>query len=125
MRRDPSFGTDVLTSAVLDFGGRHATFTCSTQVEDDQRVHLIGTAGRLLVEIPFNIPPDRPTRILRAAGGDPPVAPDIEIIEVPAADPYGVQGDAFSAAVRDGSPVPIPPADAVGNMVVIERILAS
>ena len=125
VRRDPGFGTDVLTSAVLDFGGRHATFTCSTQVEDDQRVHLIGTAGRLLVEIPFNIPPDRPTRIVRAAGGDPPVAPDIEIIEVPAADPYGVQGDAFSAAVRDGSPVPIPPADAVGNMAVIERILAS
>ena len=60
VRRDPTFGTDVLTSAVLDFDGRHATFTCSTQVEDDQRVHLIGTAGRLLVEIPFNIPPDRP-----------------------------------------------------------------
>ncbi len=62
VRRDPSFGTDALTSAVLDFGGRHATFTCSTQLEDDQRVHLIGTEGRLLVEIPFNIPPDRPTR---------------------------------------------------------------
>ncbi len=125
VRRDPTFGTDVLTSAVLDFGGRHATFTCSTQIEDDQRVHLVGSAGRLLVEIPFNIPPDRPTRIVLAAGGDPPVAPHLEIIEVATADPYGVQGDAFSAAVRDGSPVPIPPADAVANMAVIERILAS
>ena len=125
MRRDPVFGTDVLTSAVLDFGGRHATFTCSTQIEDDQRVHLVGTAGRLLVEIPFNIPPDRPSRIVRAAGGAPPVAPGIEVIEIPAADPYGVQGDAFSAAVRDGSPVPIPPDDAVANMAVIERILAA
>ena len=124
VRRDPRFGTDVLTSAVLDFGGRQATFTCSTQLEADQRVHLIGTAGRLLVEIPFNIPPDRPTRIVRAAGGDPPVAPHLEIIEVPAADPYGAQGDAFAAAVLDGSAVPIPPADAVGNMAVIERILA-
>jgi predicted dehydrogenase len=123
-RRDPSFGTDVLTSAVLDFGGRHATFTCSTQIEDDQRVHLIGTAGRLLVEIPFNIPPDRPTRIIRAAGGNPPVAPDLEIVEVLTADPYGVQGDAFSTALRDDSPVPIAPSDAVGNMAVIERILA-
>ena len=43
---------------------------------------------------------------------------------MPTADPYGVQGDAFSTAVRDGTPVPIPPADAVGNMAVIERILA-
>jgi predicted dehydrogenase len=125
VRRDPTFGTDVLTSAVLDFGGRQATFTCSTQLEPDQRVHLFGDSGRLLVEIPFNIPPDRPTRIIRAAGGDPPVAPGIGVIEVPAADPYGVQGDAFSTAVRDGSPVPLPPRDAIGNMQVIERILAS
>ena len=61
VRRDPNFGTDALTSAVLDFGGRHATFTCSTQIEPDQRVHLIGNTGRLLVEIPFNIPPHLPT----------------------------------------------------------------
>ncbi|HEX4983046.1 MAG TPA: Gfo/Idh/MocA family oxidoreductase [Ilumatobacteraceae bacterium] len=124
VRRDPTFGTDVLTSAVLDFGGRHATFTCSTQIEDDQRVHLIGTEGRLLVEIPFNIPPDRPTRIVHAAGGEPPVAPGIDVIEIPTADPYGAQCDAFSAAVRDGSEVPIPPQDAVANMAVIDRILA-
>jgi predicted dehydrogenase len=125
VRRDPTFGTDVLTSAVLDFGGRQATFTCSTHIEDDQRVHLVGTAGRLLVEIPFNIPPDRPTRIVRAAGGMPPVDPGIEIFDVPAADPYGVQGDEFSRAVREGAPVPTPVADAVGNLAVIERIVAA
>ena len=124
VRFDPVFGTDVLSSAVLDFGGRHATFTCSTQVEDDQRVHIVGTEGRLLVEIPFNIPPDLPTRIIRAAGGDPPVAPDVEVITIPPADPYAVQADAFAAAVRDGVPVPIPPQDAIGTLAVIERILA-
>jgi predicted dehydrogenase len=124
IRRDPQFGTDVVTSAVLDFGGRHATFTCSTQIEPDQRVHLIGTTGRLLVEIPFNIPPGLPTRIVHAAGGDPPVAPGIDVIEIAAADPYGAQCDAFSAAIRDGSAVPIPPQDAIANMAVIDRILA-
>jgi predicted dehydrogenase len=123
VRWDPTFGTDVVTSAILEFAGRHATFVCSTQVEDDQRVQLFGTAGRLVVPIPFNIPPDRPTQLLRAAGGDPPVAPDVEVIEVPTADPYGVQGDAFSAALRAGSPPPIPSDDAVGNLTVIEQIL--
>jgi hypothetical protein len=44
---------------------------------------------------------------------------------VPTADPYQVQAEAFSTAVRDGSPVPLPPGDAVGNMAVIERILAT
>jgi predicted dehydrogenase len=125
VRFDPSFGTDVLSSAVLDFGGRHATFTCSTQLEPDQRVHIIGTEGRLLVEIPFNIPPDRPTRIIRFAGGDPPVAPGLEVIDIPTADPYTVQADAFAAAVLDGTPVPIPPEDALGTLAVIERVIAS
>ena len=122
---DPTFGTDVLSSAVLDFDGGQATFTCSTQIEPDQRVHLVGTHGRLLVEIPFNIPPDRPTRIIRASGGDPPVAPGLEVITVAAADPYAVQADAFAAAIRDGAPVPIPPEDAIGNLAVIEGILRS
>jgi predicted dehydrogenase len=125
VRRAPAFGTDVLTSAILEFDERQASFTCSTQIEDDQRVHLVGTAGRLVVPIPFNIPPDRPTELILAAGGEPPVAPGLERIEVPTADPYGVQGDAFAAAVRDGSPVPIPPEDAIGNMAVIDRILAA
>ena len=114
-----------MSSAILEFGGRQAVFTCSTQLEDDQRVHLFGTTGRLVVPIPFNIPPDRPTQLLIAAGGDPPVAPSIEVIEVPAADPYAVQGDAFSAAVRAGAPVPIPPEDAVGTLTVIAQILSA
>lgn len=74
---------------------------CSTQLEDDQNVHLVGTAGRLLVEIPFNIPPDRNRRILHYAGGDPPADPNVEAIEVAAADQYCIQADAFSRAVRD------------------------
>jgi predicted dehydrogenase len=124
VRRDPEFGTDVVTSAILEFAGRQATFTCSTQVEDDQRVHLVGTAGRLVVPIPFNIPPDRPTQLVLAAGGNPPVEPALEVIELATADPYTVQGDAFAAAVREGTPVPLAPEDAIGNMTVIERILA-
>ncbi|MGH8874237.1 MAG: Gfo/Idh/MocA family protein [Acidimicrobiia bacterium] len=124
IRRDEVFRTDVVTSAILDFDGRHATFTCSTQLEDDQRAHLQGTKGRLLVEIPYNIPPDRPTRILAFSGGEPPVSPGVEIHEVAPADPYGVQADAFSRAIREDAPVPTGPEDAVANLVVLERIFA-
>ncbi len=124
IRRDETFGTDAVTSVILDFGGRHATFTCSTQLEDDQRVHLQGTTGRLLVEIPYNIPPDLPTRILAFAGGEPPVSPGVVIHEVAAADQYGLQADAFSRAIRDDTPVPTPPEDAVANLMVLERIFA-
>ena len=122
IRRDPSFHTDILSSVLLDFDGRHATFTCSTQLEDDQRVHIQGTKGRLLIEIPFNIPPDRPTRILQFAGGAPPTDPGLTIHEIPVADQYQVQADAFARAIRHDTDVPTPPDDAVANLEVLERI---
>lgn len=124
IRRDERLGTDVVTSALLDFGGRHSTFVCSTQLEPDQRVDIHGTTGRLVVEIPFNLPDDRPTRVLQVAGGEPPVSPRIETHEIPAANPYSVQADAYSRAIRSGGPVPVEPADAVANMEVIDRIFA-
>lgn len=118
IRRDADFGTDTLTSAVLDFAGRHMTFTCSTRMADHQWVGVQGTTGRLVVEIPFNIPPDRATRILQYGNGEP----SEKIHEIPPTDQYGVQADAFARAVRDDTPVPTPVVDAVGNLVVIERI---
>jgi predicted dehydrogenase len=122
LRRDPSTGVDVLTSAILDFGGGIASFTCSTRTETDQRVDIYGTTGRISIEIPFNIPPDRPTRVFLTAGGDPPVAPAREVVEFPTADPYAVEFERFATAVLDGGPTPVPPEDAVANLRVIESI---
>ena len=122
--RDPDLGVDVLTSAILGFGDGQATFTVSTRVETDQRVHLYGDRGRISIDIPFNIPPDRPTRVRVVAGGDPPVAPDEEVLEFPTGDPYAAEADAFAAAVLDGTAVPVPPEDAVANLRIIERVFA-
>jgi predicted dehydrogenase len=123
--RDAGTGVDVLTSVILGFGDGTATFTVSTRVETDQRVHLYGDRGRISIDIPFNIPPDRPTRIRVVAGGDPPVAPAEEVIELPTLDPYAAEADAFAAAVLDGTPVPVPPEDAVANLRIIERVFAA
>ena len=123
--RDPVDGTDIVTSGILAFGEGLASFTCSTRAEDDQRVEIYGTSGRVSIEIPFNIPPDRPTRVFVTAGGDPPVAPLTETLTFDAADPYTVEADAFAAAVLDDRPVPVPPADAVANLRVIERLFAT
>jgi predicted dehydrogenase len=120
--RDPATGVDILTSAMLEFERGVATFTCSTRAEDDQRVHIYGTRGRISIAIPFNIPPDRPTEIILAAGGDPPVAPDVEVLTFETADPYGVEAEQFAVAILDDLPTPVEPADAVANLRVIERI---
>jgi predicted dehydrogenase len=123
--RDSQSGVDVLTSAILEFGDRVSTFTCSTRTETDQRVDVYGTAGRLSVGIPFNIPPDRPTHVFVTAGGDPPVAPATETITFPTADPYTVEFETFAAIVLDGAPTPFPTSDAVANLVVLEKIVAA
>ena len=122
--RDPALGVDILTSAILGFGEGTATFTVSTRVETDQRVHLYGDRGRISIDIPFNIPPDRPTRVRVVAGGDPPVAPGEEVLEFETLDPYAAEADAFAAAVLAGQPVPVPPEDAVANLRIIERVFA-
>jgi predicted dehydrogenase len=121
---DPVTGVDVLSSAVLAFPTGHATFTVSTRGEPDQRVTVLGSEGRVEIEIPFNIPPDRSTRVWRTAGGDPPTAPDTETLTFPAADPYTLQAEAFAAAVREGGPAPIDPEEAVANLAVLDEIRA-
>ena len=123
--RDPVMEVDVLTSAILTFEGGIASFTCSTRAEDDQRVHIYGTRGRISIGIPFNIPPDRRTEVFVSAGGDPPVSPDTRVLTFEVADPYTVEAERFAAAVLDGQPAPVPPEDAVANLRVLERIFAA
>ena len=123
--RDPRNATDVLTSGLLEFDGGTATFTCSTRAEDDQQVHVYGTHGRISVGIPFNIPSDRPTEVTVFSGGDPPVAPDREILTFAPADPYTVEAERFATAILEGRPTPVDASDAVANLRVIERLFAA
>ncbi|MBA3687938.1 MAG: Gfo/Idh/MocA family oxidoreductase [Chloroflexi bacterium] len=121
--RDPETGVDILTTGILEFDDGVSTFTCSTRAEDDQRVDIYGTEGRISIEIPFNIPPDRPTHVFLTSGGDPPVNPATERLTFDPADPYSVEAEHFAAAVLAGGPPPVPPADAVANLRVMERLV--
>jgi len=126
VRRDPVMGIDIVTSAILEFpGGGQSTFTCSTRAEDYQRVHIVGTTGRIDIEIPFNIPPDRETTIFVVSGGEPPVAPATEALVFPAENQYTIQAHLFAQAVLDDTPVAVPVSDAISNMKVIDEILAT
>jgi predicted dehydrogenase len=101
IERDAEFGTDRLTSGLLDFGGAHLTFTCSTQAVPYQRVNAFGTKGRIEIEIPFNAPPDRPCRVWLDDGTekDGSSAKETRFAVI---DQYGAQAEAFSRAVRGG-----------------------
>jgi len=60
---DPNFNVDRLVSGLLDFGNGTTTFTCSTQLSEYQRVNIFGAKGRIEIEIPFNAPPDKLTKM--------------------------------------------------------------
>ncbi|MGA9448606.1 MAG: Gfo/Idh/MocA family oxidoreductase [Candidatus Sulfotelmatobacter sp.] len=122
--RDPQMHTDRLTSAILDFPAGQSIFTCSTQLVPHQRIHFLGTRGRIELEIPFNAPIDRPTRLFIDDGGDL-FGRSITTEIFPVCDQYTLQGDAFSKAVLENTEVPVSIEDAIKNMAVIEAILYS
>jgi predicted dehydrogenase len=124
VERDPQFHTDRLTSALLDFEGGQAIFTCSTQMVPYQKVQFFGSKGRIEMEIPFNAPKDRPTCIFVDETGEL-FGSGIKVEEFPTADQYTMQGDAFSRAVLEGGEVPVPLEEAIANMAVIEAIFRS
>src|SRR6266702_735145 len=70
MERDPEMKIDRMTSALLEFPSGHSVFTCATQLAAYQRMQFLGTQGRIEIEIPFNAPPDRATRIFIDDGRD-------------------------------------------------------
>jgi predicted dehydrogenase len=82
-------------------------------------VNILGTEARIEIEIPFNAPTDKPTRLwLHTKDG----AQEIVFDTV---NQYTIQGDLFSKAILNNEPVPTPLEDAVNNMKVIEAVFES
>ncbi|HEC42341.1 MAG TPA: Gfo/Idh/MocA family oxidoreductase [Bacteroides sp.] len=120
MDLDPVMKTDRISSGILDFSdGITSVFSCSTQLIPYQRVQVLGTEGRVEIEIPVNTPPDKETRIWLYKKDK------TEEFVFEAVDQYTLQAEGFSKSVLDGSPVPIPLQDAVNNMKVIDAIRKS
>ena len=116
---DPEFKTDRYCSGILDFGKGTSTFTCSTQLVPYQRVNILGTKGRIEIEIPFNAPSEQPCRMLLQCNDK------IEEIDLEICNQYTIQGDLFSLAVLKNEKVPTPLEDAVANMKVLEAVVQS
>jgi predicted dehydrogenase len=119
MEYDPQFKTDRITTGIIEFNEGISTFTCSTQLTPYQRVNIFGTEGRIEIEIPFNAPTDKPTRIWHQYGDK------FEEITFDRCDQYTIQGDIFSKAILNNTDVPTPLEDAVDNMRVIDVLIKS
>ena len=124
METDPRFGVDTLASILLDFGAGHAVGICSTQLVPYQRIQIMGTRGRIEIEIPFNAPPDQACRVfvddgknLRGEGA--------QQIDLEVCDQYTIQGDLFSRSILEDTAAPYPLEDSVKNMRVVDAVFAA
>lgn len=123
--RDPEFGIDRLTSAIVAFpDGRRLVFSCSTQLVRSQNVQIVGTKGRISFEIPFNQPPDRVARLLIDHGnvvdGFMPTVEEFEPV-----DQYLRQADVFSDICMTGGSSDFDAHDAIRNIRVLDALRSS
>jgi predicted dehydrogenase len=123
--RDPAFGTDRLTSALVDFGaGRRLDFSVSTQIAPHQRLQLCGTRGRIELPVPVNAAQGAMTCLLiddcSSLDGAGVVTETLA-----ECDQYQLQGEAFSRAVRGEIALPYGVEDAIANMRVIDALFRS
>ncbi len=119
---DPKFKVDRLAGGILEFSkGRHLSFTVSTQLAPFQRVQIMGTKGRIEIEIPFNAPPDKPNRYFVQGMA----MNEGEWVSLPVVDQYMQQAEGFGRAIRKKQKLAWGIEDAITNMKIIDALFKS
>lgn len=127
--RDPVFRTDRLSTAVLDYGGRHATFTVATQAGPSswgthQQFSVLGSKGWLRCDFPYAH--GRPTVCHVYIGDETSVGsfPTQTYVFGPV-NQYTLQFDRFSRLLQGRDEPSWPIEDARTTLRVIEALFAS
>ena len=104
---------DVRFAGVLRLPGDVlGTFDCGFDVPPRGAIEVVGERGTLVAEDPWH-------------GLSPRLTRDGEDVPVAAANPYGLELEDFSAAIREGRPPRLGRDDAVGQAHAIEMLYAS
>lgn len=121
---DPDMHIDRVGSALMRFPSGQAAFTFGGQVALHQQMKIFGTRGHITVDVPFNPPADRSTRIVLDDGRDLIGTGAQEFIFAPV-NQYTEQATRFAQAVRGTASVAVPVSDAINNMRVIDALFRS
>ena len=125
IERHPSWGVDVLTSAVLTFPTGILSFTCATQLASHQHMAICGSEGRIELPDPFAQAPSREARIAILGPRQiwEPLNEEVETLE--RVNQYVPQAEAFCAAVRCEAPPTFPLEDSVRMMRALDALARS
>lgn len=116
---DTNFNTDILTSAIIDFGKSRCLFTIGTQSAPQQEVSIYGTSGRITVPIPYNDFYDTKSSIIVETSVGK------RTVEFDPVNQYQLEFKAFAKAVREDLDVPLSINDSINNMKVIDALFQS
>jgi predicted dehydrogenase len=121
---DPASGVDRLVSAILEFPGGQAIFSCGMQLSPSQHVAILGTKGRLGVDVPWSPPFDRPSQLLfdRSEQLEQPI---LETVSFDPCNQYTLLAEQFAQAVAGGAPPAVPLEDSVKNLAVLDALFRS
>jgi predicted dehydrogenase len=125
MDRDPNFGTDRLTSGILEFPEGQAVFTCGTQMKNTQNMLMVGTEGWIRLDAPFAVTPDHACRIEINRAVHRRKLPDHDVEMLQAADQYQLMVEDFSVRVRKGDRTRGGIASGLQNLRVLDAIRQS
>ena len=121
---DPESGVDIQVSAMLDFPGGQSVFSCGMQLSPTQHVALMGSKGRINVDMPWSPFADRPTR-LQIDRSEQLEEPVIETVTFSACNQYTLLAEQFAQAIKRGGPAPLTLEDSVKNMSVLDALARS
>ena len=113
------YGTDVLSSGIMDFGEARALFTVSTSTHPTQKVSIYGTGGLIEILIPFNDHYDvkGQVKVVNSLGE--------RMVTFEPTNQYDALFSAFAKAIREDAPVPISLNDSYMNMRIIDQLFES
>jgi predicted dehydrogenase len=124
--RDPDFGTDRLTSAILDFPAGQATILISTQAGPStggshQHLGLIAEKGWVRMDFPYAHSVPSPCHLF--IGGPSSIgSKHAREIAFPPVNQYTLQAERFSALVRGENVPAFPIETSIANMRVLDAL---
>lgn len=123
--RDPTFGTDRQGAVIADFGnGRMLEFSVSTQLVPAQSLEIVGTEGRIEIQIPYNAPANTATTLIVSKGHSLDDSLSRRELFAPC-DQYTEQAENFALAVLNKTPFDWRIDDAIRSMRVLDAVFES
>ena len=120
---DPAHGVDRTVCALVDFPNGQASFVASQALVYYQRVQILGTQGRIDIEVPFDSTGEKPCKLFLS---DSPFDEGTIVTETVApVDQYTLQAELFSEAIRNGTPQSVSLENSIRNMRAIDALFRS